>query len=455
MKALIVTRVSGFLPQFEMNDVRILQEMGYEVHYAANFNTVVYGKDNSRLDGTGIIRHQVDFERLQSPLKLLKTYRQIRELIEKGEYDLIHVHMPMSAALVRPAAEAVRHRTGRKVPVLYTAHGLHFYTGAPLKNWIFYPVEKFLAPLTDRLILINREDYIRAKKHFRVRGKVEHIYGIGMDLNKFRGYIKKSWKAGGERQPLHGLSGTRPGELPEAVPDIRKKYNIPEDHIILISVGELTKRKNNIVILEAMKKFKNRPVTYLVCGSGPMENELKEYVKANGLGKNVRFAGFVENAYNILSQADCFVFPSLQEGLPVAVMEAMAVGLPVIATKIRGITDLIKNGRGGFLAEGWEPGEYAGLIKKMFFEKPVYSEIYKTENRDSADNKNRVRESGENKPGNYGVYIYKGEETREKMGRWNMHRIKKFSIDSVDREMRNIYASVYREYRAASERKRA
>ena len=62
-KALLVTRVSGFIPQHEMNNVKILQEMGYEVHYATNLNVVVYGKDNSRLEETGIITHQIDFLR--------------------------------------------------------------------------------------------------------------------------------------------------------------------------------------------------------------------------------------------------------------------------------------------------------------------------------------------------------------------------------------------------------
>ena len=137
MKALIVTRVSGFLPQFESNNVKILQEMGFEVHYAANFNTVVYGKDNHRLDGMGVIRHQIDFERSPFSPGVRKAYCQLKQLMEQESFDLIHCHMPMSGVVARMAAQAVRKETGRKVPVLYTAHGLHFYTGAPLKNWIY------------------------------------------------------------------------------------------------------------------------------------------------------------------------------------------------------------------------------------------------------------------------------------------------------------------------------
>ncbi len=95
-KALLVTRVSGFIPQHEMNNVKILQKMGYEIHYATNLNNVVYGKDNSRLDNTGIITHQVDFVRSPFSKDVIKAYIQLKQLMLAGEFDLIHCHMPMS-----------------------------------------------------------------------------------------------------------------------------------------------------------------------------------------------------------------------------------------------------------------------------------------------------------------------------------------------------------------------
>ena len=76
-KVLLVTTVSGFVPQFELNNVRILQSMGYEVHYAANYNTPSYGNDNHRLDGTGIVRHQIDFVRSPFKTQNLTVYRQL------------------------------------------------------------------------------------------------------------------------------------------------------------------------------------------------------------------------------------------------------------------------------------------------------------------------------------------------------------------------------------------
>ena len=82
-------------------------------------------------------------------------------------------------------------------------------------------------------------------------------------------------------------------------------------------------------------------------------------MKEQGLENRVKFAGYVDEVPAMLRKADCFVFPSFQEGLPVAVMEAMAVGLPVIATRIRGITDLLEHTQGGYLVDDWEPENYA------------------------------------------------------------------------------------------------
>ncbi|MBO5483665.1 MAG: glycosyltransferase family 4 protein [Lachnospiraceae bacterium] len=415
MKALIVTRVSGFLPQFEMNNVKILQEMGYEVHYAANFHTIVYGKDNSRLDGTGVIRHQIDFERSPFSPSVRVSYRQLKKLLQEEQFDLIHCHMPMSAVVTRLAAQAVRKKTGRKVPVMYTAHGLHFYTGAPLTNWFYYPVERFLARYTDRLILINEEDYARAKK-FPVRGKVEHTMGIGMRLEKYQDCQKKEYGI--------GIKTKREQQSQAEFVNLHEKYQIPSEHAVLISVGELTKRKNNITMIDAMKELGDLPVSYLICGSGPKEEELKRHVKELGLEKRIKFAGYVTEVPKLLQQADCFVFPSFQEGLPVAVMEAMAVGLPVIATGIRGITDLIEHTRGGYLVEDWEPENYAVKVRRMFEEREGKSNIGR-----------QVR--------------------REQMGQWNRERIREFALPVVEEEMRQIYQSVQAEWRkgCAEERK--
>ena len=295
-KALLVTRVSGFVPQHEMNNVKILQQMGYEVHYATDLNNVVYGKDNSRLEGTGIITHQIDFVKSPFSPAVKKSYRQLVELMEQESFDLIHCHMPMSAVVGRLAANAVRKKTGRKVPVLYTAHGLHFYSGAPWKNWLYYPVERYLARYTDRLIVINGEDYERAG-NFPIRGKVVYVPGVGAKLQS----VGKKKDSVRQR-------------------DLRQEFGLSEDTKLLVSVGELSARKNNSLVVRAMAEVKDLDLVYIVCGSGDREEILRQQVQDLQLERKVFFAGYVNDVSEVLCQADAFVLPSYQEGLPVAVI---------------------------------------------------------------------------------------------------------------------------------------
>lgn len=391
-KALLVTRVSGFIPQHEMNNVKILQKIGYEVHYATDLNNVVYGKDNSRLDNTGIITHQIDF--VQSPFsaKVKKSYMQLKQLMLSEKFDLVHCHMPMSGVVTRLAAEKVRKESKRNVPVLYTAHGFHFFKGAPLKNWIYYPVERYLARYTDRLILINDEDYKRGQK-FPIRGKVEYVPGIGIKLP--------------ENNQIHNIDTD--AKISYIYNIIGKK--VTSDTKVLVSIGELSKRKNHILLIEMMAELMDLNIICIIGGSGSEETSLLKKIQELHLEEKVFLAGYINDVPSLLAISDCFVLPSFQEGLPVVVMEAMAAGLPVIAGRIRGVTDLIEHTKGGYLVQDFEPENFAVKVRRMFTEKDKKSAIPR-------------------------------DIRREQMGRWNMERVKKFSRDVVEKRMWDIYNSV-------------
>lgn len=383
MKALIVTRVSGFVPQFEMNHVRLLQQMGYEVHYAANFDTVIYGNDNRRLEGTGIICHHIPFCRSPFSPKVLSSYRKLRQLMDSQNFDLIHCHMPMTGVVTRLAAQSVRRKTKRKTPVLYTAHGFHFYSGAPLKNWLYYIPERWLARYTDCLITMNEEDYKRACT-FPVRGRAEKIPGVGVKVDERRDTVR---------------------EHTEIRQRIREELGISESDYVLISVGELTVRKNHRKILEMLTEWGDNTVKYIICGSGPLWDELTSFVSENHLEKQVIFTGYCQNVRDMLAAADCFIFPSFQEGLPMAVMEAMRAGLPVVAKKIRGNVDLIEDGCGGILVTNGNAAEYKDAVMQL---------------------KNAKQHS-------------------QQMGEWNRKRIIHFSVEKVVKKMEEIYESMSRE----------
>lgn len=334
-KALMNASVASMIYQFNMNNIDILEELGYQVDVACNF-----GKENPMKD-TEIAKFKknlmdrgikvIETDCPRSPLafrKLVSTYKQLKNLADSEVYDLIHTQSPIGGALCRLAFRKAR-KKGTKV--IYTAHGFHFYKGAPLKNWfIYYPIEKICSHMTDILITINKEDYELAQQKMKAK-KVEYVPGIGIDLDKFR-----------------------PLQLEQK--EIRKKLGIPEDAIWMLSVGELSKRKNHEILIKAMGKFKNLYCT--IAGQGELKEKLINLSESLGVGERVKLLGFRTDISELCEAADIFGFPSLQEGLPVALMEAMASGLPVVCSRIRGNIDLVNEGKGG---EFFEPNSLAEL----------------------------------------------------------------------------------------------
>ena len=326
-KALIVTTVSGFVPQFEMNNVKILQEIGYEVHYASNFHNVSYGVDNRRLEGTGIIQHQVDFSR--SPFMLFEfihAYKQMKKLLVEEDFSLLHCHTPVAAVIARLVARSYR-KKGMKV--IYTAHGFHFYKGAPLQYWLlFYPVERFLARYTDILITINKEDYERAKKFSKNKQvKVEYLPGVGIDISYWSG---------------KDLTDKEREEIRQKT---RKELGVLNSEKMLLSVGELIPRKNHISVIEGLVKWRAThgdlaPFHYFICGQGVLKEELQKLIIEKDMEDCITLLGYRTDIRNILYATDLFIFPSKQEGLPVALLEAIAAGVQVKASNIRGNREL-------------------------------------------------------------------------------------------------------------------
>ena len=331
-KALVVTHVSGFVPQFEMNNVRLLQEIGYEVHYASNFQNVSYGIDNRRLEDTGIICHQVDFTRSPYDIKQHKiAIKQMQMLLEKESFTIMHCHTPVGAALARIVAKPYR-KQGLKV--IYTAHGFHFYKGAPWKYWLmFYPVEFALSKVTDVLITINKEDFERAKRFCKFsKTKVEQIHGVGLDLAYWSGKDLNL----GEREQMRM--------------QVRKQLGIQEKEIAILSVGELIPRKNHEEVIRKLaekKKKGEKNFRYFICGQGVLKEFLQDLIMQSNLAKEVTLLGYRTDIRRLLYGMDLFVFPSKQEGMPVALMEAVAAGLPIKASDIRGNREVIADSKDG------------------------------------------------------------------------------------------------------------
>ncbi len=341
-RALFIATVGGFVTQFEMNNIRILTQMGYEVHSAANYEEPVYCVKENELREQGVILHQADIAK--SPFmwrQNLRALQQICEVIRKEKITLIHCHTPVGGLLGRLAGILCR---GQGLKVVYTAHGFHFYRGAPWRNWlIYYNVERLLAHFTDCIVTINREDYEKACG-FRLRkgGSVYRIPGEGLDLERF-----------GVR--LRGIKR-----------ELRRKLGIPGEAFFLLSVGELSGNKNHRQVVSMIPKLQEelypQEVHYGICGDGFYRRELEDEVRRLGLEGQVRLYGYCPDVEEFLACADCLIFPSAREGLGMAALEALAMGVPVVASDNRGTREYMEDGVNGFVCQLERP---EGFIQRV------------------------------------------------------------------------------------------
>ena len=213
MKILYVTTIGGTM-SFFVSLFKKLTEEGHTADVATNEN-ISKVKEVYREMGCKI--YNISCSR--SPLKLstIKAIFEISKIVKTSGYDIVHCHTPVAAMCTRLACMGQR-KKGLKV--IYTAHGFHFFKGAPKKNWlIYYPIEKICSYFTDVLITINKEDYALATKKFRAK-KVVYVPGVGIDVDKFKNCdVVKAEK--------------------------RKEIGIPDDATLFLSVGELNANKNH------------------------------------------------------------------------------------------------------------------------------------------------------------------------------------------------------------------
>lgn len=327
----VATVVKKHINVFHIPYLKWFKENGYETHVCARNDF-----EDEEMPEIPYCDKYYDFPFERSPFKAanIKIYQQLKSLIEINNYDIIHCHTPMGGVLTRLAAKKSR---GNGTKVIYTAHGFHFYKGAPIKNWLlYYPIEKWLSRYTDVLITINKEDHSLASG-FKSKELV-YVPGVGIDVKKFSGTTVDSDKK-------------------------RKELGVSNKDIVLLSVGELSQRKNHEVVIKALAKLNNPKIIYYICGQGDLENYLKDMAQI--LNVRVRFLGFRKDIPEICAISDMYIFPSYQEGLPVALMEAMASGLAVVCSSIRGNTDLIENDKGGYLVKPNDIDGFAVNIEKL------------------------------------------------------------------------------------------
>lgn len=375
MKILFVATVRSHIGQFHVPFIRELKARGVEVHAAFKDNSADKpGLDLSAIDKT----FEVPFERRPLRPNNIKAYRELKKIIDGNGYDAVHCHTPMGAVITRLAAKSAR-KKGTKV--IYTAHGFHFFKSASIKNWMFfYPVEKYLSKYTDCLITINSEDCELAhKKKFRA-GKIYKVHGVGVELDKFKA-VDADEKA-----------------------RLRAEYGYDGDTFIMIYPADLSVRKNQPMLFDVLQKIaeKNKNVKLLLPGQPIRLEEYKRMISERGIADNVEFLGYRRDINNLVGLSDLSVASSFQEGLPINIIEAMAMGNAIVATDVRGNNDAVEDGVNGYLVPVGDSDLMAEKILELM------------------NDREKLRTFGEN----------------------GLDMVKDFSTENVNREMLTIYGNL-------------
>lgn len=285
--------------------------------------------------------HWMPFPRKLVSIQNIKTYRRLKDLIDAGDYDLIHCHTPIPSALTRLAARRWRKR-GRQL--LYTAHGFHFYRGAPLKNWLFYyPIEWILSAFTDTIITINKDDF------GYIDGRMWHdrsfmIRGIGVQTERFK---------------------------PVTIEDrhnLREELGFAENDFILLYVAEFIPRKNHQFLIDALPELHRKipNVKLLFAGRGDLLEKCEAQVASQNLGDAVHFLGFRSDIPKLAAIADVAVSSSRHEGLGLALVEQMLCQTPCVASEDRGHREFVINGETGFLFPQGDTKAFQERVLEMF-----------------------------------------------------------------------------------------
>lgn len=334
-KVLFLATYGDFLATFEYSNITLWQSLGATVYCASNFSDKKYNLKTEKLKKIKVVQYELEFDRKPFSLKNVYAFKKLKKIIKNNNIDIIDCHNAVVGAYARIAAM----QCGVK-KVIYTPHGFFFYKGCPPKNKIFKIVESNLSKITDLLITINKEDYIAATK-MPVRGKALYVPGIGIDTKTIKN-----------------------------LPNEREKYcrelEIPTNSKIFISVGELIPRKDHITAIKAFAEADLDNAYYIIAGIGRLKPELQKLIDDLGMTQKIKLLGYRLDARKLMKASDAFIFPSLQEGLPVALMEAMACGIPCIVSAIRGNVDLIKENKGGYLFKVGDIDELKRLIRKLY-----------------------------------------------------------------------------------------
>ncbi len=314
-RLLIATSVPSTLTAFLLPYAQHYRGLGWTVEALSNGVT-----SNETCVAAFDAVHEIGWTRKPTdPGNLIEAPARLRQVVREGRYDIVHAHDPIAAFVTRYALRGMR--AAGAVKVVYTAHGFHFFRGAPpVQATVFKVVERVASDWTDKLIVINQED-LAAAKAFPLgrRGGVVYMPGIGVDTSKYG----------------------RAGVDPAGAERVRRELGLVEGQPLLTMVAEFNPGKRHKDAVAALAASGLDDATLALAGDGPLVDEVLALARSLGVGERVRALGYRHDIPDILAASTAVLLPSEREGLPRSLMEAASLELPLIATRIRGITELV------------------------------------------------------------------------------------------------------------------
>ena len=284
---------------------------------------------------------------------IFKSVKTLKKIIRKNEYDIIVCSTVVGSIIARLAAVSFRKR-GLKV--IYMCHGIHFYPGASFSRWAMgYPVEKFLAPKTDTIIVTNDLDLELAKKYLKKIPNIEKSHSMGVNLSRFRNAVLTDADRIEKRSAL----------------------NIAPNDFVLSYVAEIIDNKNQIMLVDSFEMIRKSITNAKLVLIGPEhdDGELLKLVESKGLQKYILFLGWRSDVPELLHLSDIYVASSKSEGLGLNLIEAMACSIPVIATINRGHMEIVKHEQNGFLVDINDSKMMAEYVLQLYSDNALRKKI--------------------------------------------------------------------------------
>lgn len=326
-RVLFTASTPSHIRNFHLPYLHAFQELGFSVDVAcgAPVGEIPYADQVISLP----------FQKKITALDNWKATRILKKRFRQVSYSLVVTHTSLAAFFTRLALP----RGQARPPVVNMAHGYLFDLEKPgVKNRLLFHAERLTAKGTDLVLTMNAQDHSIAQR-FRLGQRVDSVPGVGVDFT-----------------PLDNALSA-PASLPCPI-------NLPEDAFCLLYAAEFSHRKNQSLLIRGLAELPER-VHLLLPGQGALLEDCKQLAKELGVAQRVHFPGQVANIAPWYALADGAVSASRSEGLPFNIMEAMYAGLPIVATAVKGHTDLLTHGQTGLLFPPENPTAFADAVHRL------------------------------------------------------------------------------------------